>query len=121
MALVPGVIIGDNPSAPSIAAELFIPDQLVAGNMKIVSESCAVAGSSVLQRGTVMGLAVFGTLVGTPGKVFAHGTVTIAQVPTSGDTVTVQGTAVTFLAVPVGQTSYPAIGNEVIIDRKSVV
>jgi hypothetical protein len=90
--------IGNNPSQPSAASESYIPDQLVAGNLKLVSDIGQVTGSAVLQRGSVMGLTKFGSVTGTPGKAFASGTILIAALPTPGDTVTIGGTAITFAA-----------------------
>lgn len=89
-------IIGNNPQQPSISAETYLPDQLIAGNLHLVSENVTVSGSSPLPRGTVMGLSRLGTITSSTGKVQASGTVAVAGVPNDGDTVTVQGTAVTF-------------------------
>lgn len=51
---------GANPQAPSIVAEAFIPDQLIAGNLKLVTESVSVSAGT-LARGTVMGQKTLGT------------------------------------------------------------
>jgi len=47
---------GPNPQTPGISAQLFIPDQLIAGPLQIVSDVVTVA-SGVLKRGTVLGQA----------------------------------------------------------------
>jgi hypothetical protein len=97
MALNPS-LIGDNPQQPSAVAETYIPDQLIAGSLKLVSDLAVVSGSAVLQRGSVMGLSKFGSVSGTAGKAFASGTIAIAALPTAADTLTIQGTAITFAA-----------------------
>jgi hypothetical protein len=60
--------LGDNPQVPGIAAEAYIPDQLIAGTLKLVTKGVTVAGAAVLQRGTVMGQQTIGTAAATPGK-----------------------------------------------------
>ena len=97
MALNP-TFIGDNPQQPAAVAESYIPDQLVAGNLKLVSDIATITGAAVLQRGSVMGLTKFGSIVGTPGKAFASGTILLAALPAVGDTLTIGGTVVTFAA-----------------------
>lgn len=97
MTLTPS-IIGDNPQQPSAVAETFIPDQLIAGNLKLVSDLGIIAGSAALLRGSVMGLSRYGSISGTPGKAFASGTIAIAALPTAADTLTIGGTAITFQA-----------------------
>jgi hypothetical protein len=97
MALNP-TFIGDNPQQPSAVAESYIPDQLIAGNLKLVSDQVTVTGSVALQRGSVMGLTKFGSVSGTPGKAFASGTILIAALPAAADTLTIGGTAITFAA-----------------------
>ncbi|WP_024340991.1 head decoration protein [Bradyrhizobium japonicum] len=91
-------ILGENPQQPSISANTFIPDQLIAGPLQLVTNSVTVSGSAALPRGTVMGRASLGAAVSSTGKVQASGTVAIAAVPTDGDTVTIQGTVITFNA-----------------------
>ena len=46
--------IGDNSQVPGVAAEIFLPDQLIAGNQKIVSDT-VVLGAGNLPRGAVLG------------------------------------------------------------------
>lgn len=113
MALSVG-ILGDNPQQPAISANTYIPDQLIAGPLQLVTNSVIVSGSAALPRGTVMGRASLGAAVSSTGKVQASGTVAVAAVPTDGDTVTIQGTVVTFNARSgVGQ--LPAV-NQVLFD-----
>ncbi|MDN7871273.1 head decoration protein [Burkholderia multivorans] len=47
--------IGDNPQQPGIYAETYIPDQLIAGNLKIVSQPIILAAGK-LPRGSVLGM-----------------------------------------------------------------
>jgi len=47
--------IGDNPQQPGIYAETYIPDQLIAGNLKIVSQPIILAAGT-LPRGSVLGM-----------------------------------------------------------------
>lgn len=49
--------IGDNPWYPGITSDVYVPDQLIAGNLKLVTENEArIAPTDVaLPRGTVMG------------------------------------------------------------------
>ena len=45
-----------NPATPGIATEIFIPDQLIAGNLQLVTETVTlVSGAGALARGTVLG------------------------------------------------------------------
>ncbi|MBD1412864.1 head decoration protein [Burkholderia contaminans] len=46
--------IGDNTSAPFARAETYVPDQLIAGNLKLVTQPVIIS-SGVLSRGTVLG------------------------------------------------------------------
>jgi hypothetical protein len=47
--------IGDNQQAPGVTAETYIPDQLIAGDLKIVSASVTITGGADLVRGTLLG------------------------------------------------------------------
>jgi hypothetical protein len=48
--------VRDNPATPGIAAEMFIPDQLFAGQFQPVTQPITVkSGAGVLKRGTVIG------------------------------------------------------------------
>ena len=127
MALNP-TVFQDNPQTPSILAELYNPDQLLMGGPYKTEGQATISGAAVLLRGTVMGQSAEGAYTATPGKAFATGTITVAQVPTGGsvagggggapvggDTMTIQGTVVTFVAVPSGTVSEPGVGNEIVI------
>jgi len=46
--------VGANPQIPGFNAETFIPDQLIAGNLKLVTASITLAAGT-LARGTVLG------------------------------------------------------------------
>ena len=54
--------IGDNPFAPGIAAETYLPDQLIAGEFKIVTADATLLEGFNLVRGTVMGQQTIGGL-----------------------------------------------------------
>ena len=47
--------MGENTSIPSINAETFIPDQLIAGGLKLVTATVTLSGSGKIARGTVLG------------------------------------------------------------------
>lgn len=48
--------VGNNPMAPGIAAEIYVPDQLIAGVFQPVTQPITVlSGQGVLKRGTVIG------------------------------------------------------------------
>lgn len=87
-----------NPQQPYARQDMFTPDQLIVGNLKVVSDNDAIiAGSAPLIRGTVMGRSNFGAITGTAGNAFASGTIAITTAgPVAGDTLTIQGTAITF-------------------------
>jgi hypothetical protein len=55
MALTP-TSIGGNPQQPYASADTFIPDQLIAGDLKLISENVLVSGGALFKRGTLMGL-----------------------------------------------------------------
>lgn len=61
--------IGDNQQAPGISAETYIPDQLIAGDLKIVSDSVTITGGADLVRGSLMGL----ISIGAPAAAVAGG------------------------------------------------
>lgn len=43
--------------APGVSSEVFIPDQLIAGNLKLVTQNYTIAsGAGVVNRGTPMGV-----------------------------------------------------------------
>ena len=105
--------IQDNQQAPFAYAETYVPDQLIAGNLKLVTDSVNIGGGGTYARGTVMGLSSLGTVAATPGKTYSSGTLIVAAVPTAGDTVTIGGTVITFVA------ANPS-GNQVLIGGPGV-
>lgn len=50
--------VSDNPQQPSIAAEAYIPDQLIAGNLKLITDTVTLTGAAALSRGAVLGKTV---------------------------------------------------------------
>lgn len=49
--------IGGNPQQPSISAQTYIPDQLIAGPLQLVTDNALIAsGQGVLARGTILGV-----------------------------------------------------------------
>lgn len=51
---------GSNPQIPGISSDTFVPDQLIAGNLKLVTDSVTITGSADLVRGTVLGKITIG-------------------------------------------------------------
>ena len=51
---------GQNAQVPGIVADAFLPDLLIAGDLKIVTESVTVSAGNLL-RGTIMGQKTIGT------------------------------------------------------------
>lgn len=73
--MLPVNMIGDNPQQPGIWAETYIPDQLIAGNLKIVSQPI-VLGAGRLPRGSVLGQISSNSVVVTAAANTGNGTVT---------------------------------------------
>lgn len=48
-------------------SQLFVPDQLIAGNLKIVTRDAILASGQNLIRGTMLGMITSGTATGTAG------------------------------------------------------
>lgn len=49
--------VGDNVQAPSISAVQYIPDQLIAGEMKNVTGNVTIlSGAGIVKRGAVLGM-----------------------------------------------------------------
>ncbi|WP_395391481.1 head decoration protein [Novosphingobium sp. BL-8A] len=47
---------GNNPFQPGMSQDVFVPDQLIAGDLKIVTKTVTIAaGAGALKRGTVLG------------------------------------------------------------------
>ncbi|MDE3022253.1 MAG: head decoration protein [Pseudomonadota bacterium] len=59
--------VGDNPQQPGIQAETYIPDQLIAGNLKLVSANITL-DAGTLQRGTILGQKTLGAAAAVAGK-----------------------------------------------------
>lgn len=68
------VSIGENPQQPSIYAETFIPDQLIAGNLKLVSQPIQLMSGN-LARGAVLGQQTNNSIDVTAGTNTGTGTV----------------------------------------------
>lgn len=66
--------IGDNPQQPGIYAETYVPDQLIAGNLKIVTQPI-ILGAGTLQRGSVLGSVSTLDVIATTGTNTGNGTV----------------------------------------------
>ncbi len=54
--------VGDNPFIPGVSAESYIPDQLIAGDFKLVTTNVTVKAGSNLARGTVVGIITLGAV-----------------------------------------------------------
>jgi hypothetical protein len=66
--------VSQNPQVPGIAAEAFIPDQLIAGELKIVTGAVTLTGAAALKRGAVLGKTVSaGTASSAPGTNTGNG------------------------------------------------
>jgi len=90
--------VGNNPQQPVGYAETYIPDQLIAGNMKIVTDIVMVTGSAPVQRGSILGVTTATSLSTSAGTAYASGSITLAGNPIAGDTITLAGTTITFVA-----------------------
>lgn len=109
MTLIP-LVVGDNPQQPSIISETYIPDQLIAGNLKLVSDNGILTGSAILPRGSVLGQATVGaTPTTSTGKAYATDTIAVAALPAAAgtDTLTLGNgsttTAISFVPLPANQ------------------
>lgn len=60
--------VGDNAQLPGVVAQTYIPDQLIAGNLKLVTDTVTIGGGTVLQRGTILGQQSLGSPVSVAGK-----------------------------------------------------
>lgn len=67
--------IGDNPQQPGIFAETYIPDQLIAGNLKLVTQPIVLAAGSNLPRGTVLGQQTSYSVQSAAGTNTGNGTI----------------------------------------------
>jgi hypothetical protein len=101
--------IGDNPQQPGIYAETYIPDQLVAGNLKIVSQPIILAAGA-LKRGAVLGAVSSIDVIATPGTNAGNGTIGSISATTGskqGSYVLTATGATTFTVVDPEGTSLP--------------
>ncbi len=74
---------GENPQAPSIFAETFIPDQLIAGNLKLVSQPVQIMSGN-LKRGAILGQQTTSSIVATPGATnTGNGTISLTSLGTT--------------------------------------
>lgn len=88
---------GDNPQQPSVNAESYLPDQLIAGVFPLTTVNGTITGAQKYLRGTIMGQVLDGVVSNIAGKA-ATGTATFNAQPVVGDTVTLNGTVLTFIA-----------------------
>ena len=57
--------VGNSPQQPGIRADVFVPDQLIAGGLQIVSQPIILAAGK-LPRGAVLGMIASSTAVANP-------------------------------------------------------
>lgn len=77
--------IGDNPQVPGITADAYIPDQLIAGNLKLVTDTVTITGGAALKRGSVLGQVLDGTVgSAVAGANTGNGTVTAIALGAKG-------------------------------------
>lgn len=104
--------IGDNPQQPGITAETYIPDQLVAGNLKIVSQPIILA-SGKLPRGSVLGMVSTNNAIATAGEDNTgngtFGAITVGATAKPGNYVLTATGATTFTAVDPDGTALPNV------------
>ena len=108
--------IGDNPQQPGITAETYIPDQLIAGNLKIVSQPIILA-SGKLPRGSVLGMVSTNNAIATAGEDNTgngtFGAITVGAAAKPGNYVLTATGATTFTAVDPDGSALPnvTVGN----------
>lgn len=86
---------GNNPFQPGVVQDAFVPDQLIGGDMKIVTyNGRTITGGAYFKRGTVM------------GKIAANGKFTIATAAANDGS----QTPVTILVDDVDTTTADALG-----------
>jgi hypothetical protein len=104
--------IGDNPQQPGITAETYIPDQLIAGNLKIVSQPIILA-SGKLPRGSVLGMVSTNNAIATAGEDNTgngtFGAITVGAAAKAGNYVLTATGATTFTAVDPDGTALPNV------------
>lgn len=89
--------IGENPQQPGITAETFVPDQLIAGNLKLVTQPIQVG--ALLPRGSILGQQTNDSIDVTAGTNTGTGTVgslTIGTPPFYGNFVLTAKSATDF-------------------------
>ena len=72
--------VGDNAFAPGMNTTVYSPDQLIAGNLKIETETKTITGAAAYARGTVMGKVSLGAVtsaVKASGANTGNGTCTV--------------------------------------------
>lgn len=74
MALVINML-GDNPQQPMYMAESYVPDQLIAGNLKLVTQPIVLVSNSALPRGTVLGQITSFSVQSSAGANTGNGTI----------------------------------------------
>jgi hypothetical protein len=100
---------GDNPQQPGIWAETYIPDQLIAGNLKLVTQPIVLAAGT-LPRGTVLGRQTSSSVIPTAGENTGNGTVVALSAGTGakeGKYVLTATAATTFTVVDPEGTALP--------------
>lgn len=48
-------IIGDNPCVPGMQSYTYVPDQLIAGNLQLVTDTVDIGGTVPMVRGSILG------------------------------------------------------------------
>ena len=69
---------GPNSVAPFARAETFVPDQLIAGHLNLITQDILVAAGRLL-RGTILGASAFGATVAAGSSNKGNGTVAVTQ------------------------------------------
>lgn len=67
--------VSDNPQQPMATSESYIPDQLIAGNLKLVTQPIVLAAGAMLPRGTVLGQQTSFSVTSAAGTNTGTGTV----------------------------------------------
>lgn len=49
-------LYGASPFQPGMTTDVFIPDQLIGGDLKVVTDTATITGGAYYKRGTVLGL-----------------------------------------------------------------
>jgi len=93
--------MNDNPFQPGMTSEVYVPDQLIAGRFPLVtSQAIKLTGGVKLARGSVLGRVTEGA-VGAATGIQATGSLTFELQPAPADTITLNGTVITFVAANV--------------------